>query len=300
MRKTKVVIIGAGPAGIAASIQLKRCCIEFILLEKDSAGGLLVNANRVENYPGFPEGISGAELAGLMRKQLEENKIKIEQEEVTDVDYDGSSFHILTDKGEIFSKLLVIATGTMPAEYFISERLVNVDKNVFYDIKSLLKVKNKRIAVVGAGDSAFDYAVNLAQKNVVTVLNRSNKIKCNPSLWSKAAGNANITYLPDTEIISIDTHNEGLIVDHINNNNFKIKELFVDYLIAAIGRKPNLSFINESFKEKMESLQNQNLLFMIGDVKNNIFRQTAISAGDGVKAAMQIHNKFNPLRYFTV
>ena len=111
MMTEDVIVIGAGPAGIAAAIQLRRFGLDPLLLERDRLGGLLVNANLVENYPGFPEGIRGAELVKLFEAQLRRVGVSISVEEATALDY-SDGFLIQTPRRRLTARIVVIASGT--------------------------------------------------------------------------------------------------------------------------------------------------------------------------------------------
>jgi thioredoxin reductase (NADPH) len=277
-----VIIIGAGPAGISAAIQLKRYGIDFLLLEKDSVGGLLKNASLVENYPGFPKGITGLKLINLFKKHLSELGIGIKKENVIDIDYAKKIFSIQTEKNNYRSKNLIIATGTKPKMLDIKN---SSSVKIYYDVYELFNVKKKEIAIIGGGDAAFDYAVSLSSKNNnISILHRSSKPVCIPALLKKVLLKKNISYFCNLNVQSVYKEKNKIIVVCNNEKIFK-----VDYLIAAIGREPQFGFIK---KEKMKTLKDKSL-FCIGDVKNKIFRQATISIGDGIHAAMEISQKHN-------
>lgn len=280
-KKHTVAIIGAGPAGISCAIQLKRYKIDYIIFEKDSPGGLLLNANLVENYPGFPEGIPGNKLVSLFCKQLKYHRIKPVRENVVFVDY-KNGFRIKTDKGTYQSDILVIASGTKPKTLSIDVSK-DIKPKIHYDIITLKKTKEKRIGIIGAGDAAFDYALNISRKNKVMILNRSKVHRCLPSLFERCMKNKNIKYIVDFVLSKIEFKNKNLILYSRNK-----KTISVDLLLIAIGRKPNIDFLKDMDKRQIQRLENIKKLYMIGDVKNMIFRQTAIAMGDGIKAAMEI------------
>lgn len=289
MATNNIVIIGAGPAGISAAIQLRRYDIEVTVLEKNAIGGLLRNANLVENYPGFPKGISGRRLVELFRKQLEREGINIYFEEVVDVDYKNKLFVVNTDKRTITRSKLVIATGTKPIVLSDIDISADARKRIFYEIDHLIGITGNNITIIGSGDVAFDYALNLSKKNRVLILNRGHSVKCLPLLWRRASKSKRISYLEDTYIKKIRYDNHGLLLSCYSRGD--MIDIYTSYLIVAIGRKPYLDFISDNLKNKIEELQETKQLYLIGDVKNNIYRQTAIAVGDGIKAAMEIHRE---------
>ncbi len=290
MKSKDVVIIGAGPAGISAAVQLKRYDIEAVLLEKDEAGGLLREANIVENYPGFPEGISGMHLADLFTQQLDKSGIEINFEKVLKLDYKKELFLIKTDNRIYSSRIVIIASGTMPRAACI-EIPAGLNNHVFFGIRQLYQVKNKKIAIIGAGDIAFDYALNLSKNNEVFILNRGNLIKCLPLLYRRVKETENISYLENVTVKNIKSHSDGLI---LNLNNSKIKneyDIFASCILYAIGRVPCDNFISENVNNNIDKLEDMKILHMIGDFKKGYYRQTAIAAGDGIKCAMKISEK---------
>ncbi|EKE04232.1 MAG: FAD-dependent pyridine nucleotide-disulfide oxidoreductase [uncultured bacterium] len=296
MKVNDVIIIGAGPAGIAAAIQLKRYNITPLIIEKNEVGGLLRNANLVENYPGFPSGISGSDLIGLFHKQLDNNGLRVQYNEVLNVNYDNDLFSITTNKEDFFSKTLIIASGTIPRKLSIPDIPEELDNKIFYDVYKIKDENGKKIAIVGAGDAAFDYAVNLSgNNNEILILNRGNKTKCLPLLWDRYNNSSNIAYFENTIIKMIEKSSNNIKLTLYNADVQAENEIDIDYLLIAIGREPNLGFINDKFNEKIEELKNKDLLFVIGDVKNNIYRQTTICVGDGVKSAMQIYQKLSEI-----
>ncbi len=290
MKFEKVVIIGAGPAGIATAIQLKRYGIDPIIFEKNKIGGLLRNANLVENYPGFPNGISGLELVELFKKHLKKNPIKIIFEEVIKLDFKEKLYLMETSKRTFYSKIVVVATGTKPKKFTDFDVSKRFKDKIFYEIYPILGVKGKRIVVVGAGDSAFDYALNLEKNNEVVILNRGKAAKCLPLLLERAKKSFRITYLRNTKISNIIENSKDELLLELTSPE-GISKLYTHYVIFALGREPQLDFLSEKLKKIVKKLENKEFLYFIGDVKNGTFRQTAIAIGDGIMAAMKINKK---------
>jgi thioredoxin reductase len=282
------VIIGGGPAGMTAAIQLKRYGLDPLVFESRQLGGLLWNANLVENYPGFPGGISGPELVRKITRQFTDLDILWKRQQIHQVDHDGSIFIAESDQEAFTSKVLVLATGTEPSHF--PEGLIpeNAAGHVFYEVHDLVETENSRIAIVGAGDAAFDYALNLANRdNQVIILNRGTEIKALPLLIKRVQDNHKITYKENTSLTGIALQGGNLhlsAVDGTGKTSYK-----VGALLGAIGRSPTGPVRTERLAANETYLQSSGALHFIGDLHNGIYRQTAISVGDGLKAAMKIY-----------
>jgi thioredoxin reductase (NADPH) len=292
MQPEPVMIIGAGPAGLAAAIQLKRYGINPLLLEGAGVGGLLRNANLVENYPGFPKGITGTRLVNLFIHQAQNLDIEVIHEKVLNLDYEDDLFHARTAQSTYRSHKVVIATGTKPCvlkSIAIPEELTY---RVFYEVCDLLHLKNKRMAIIGSGDAAFDYALNLSRNNRVIILSRGESPKCLPLLWERAQTVTAITYKNSTEVSKLTKDAMGgMLVDC--QSGAGALQFHADYLVGAIGREPCVDFLPEALLQQVKSLEQQGILYMIGDIKNGLFRQTSIAVGEGVLAAMKICRKLS-------
>jgi thioredoxin reductase (NADPH) len=239
MPTRQAAIIGAGPAGLAAAIQLKRSGIEAWLFEGGRMGGLLWNANLVENYPGFAGGIPGPELAGRFIEQAKHLKIEVIQD------------------------------------------------RIFYEVFPLLDRKGCQIAIIGAGDAAFDYALNLAGENEVIILSRGEAASCLPLLRERAAACPGILYHPSTRISRLEPSETGKVrVTGVQaHQEFDIQ---VDMVLCATGREAQLDFMPAMAQGEVERLEKDGCLTFIGDVKNGLYRQAAIAVGDGIYAGMKI------------
>ena len=285
MKPDEVVIIGAGPAGITAAIQLKRYGIPFTLLEKERVGGLLWNANLVENYPGFPAGVSGPKLVGLIEKQMERLSVDVMFDTVSKLCYKRTGYHVETTQGEYHPRFVIVASGTKPNPFPIpiSDAAQGL---VFSDVYHLLDETNKHIAIIGAGDAAFDYALNLTKnRNSVTILNRGRDVKCLRLLWERALAEPSIAYRAETPVSNVEFDETA---GRLRVQTEAGEVLIADYLLFAIGRVPQVSFVPDEIVTT--HLQN---VFFVGDVKNGLYRQAAIAAGDGLRAAMEIYQNLN-------
>jgi len=277
-----VAIIGAGPAGLSAAIQLRRYKIDFFLFERKRLGGLLNNANLVENYLGFPKGIIGEKLCRLMAKHLRTLSIKPIQEEVINVQFLGNKY-ILNAGVDYSANYCILATGTKPVvPDFITPEVLKTGK-VFFEIADCRFIKDSDVVIIGGGDAAFDYALNLRKNgNEITVISRSGFSKALPLLFDRAK-KTGIKTLSDAVCKEIIFENNELNVI-CQNNSFK-----ADFVLCATGRAPELGCMNPNdYSSKIGRT-----LFPVGDVKNWHYRQVAIAAGDGLRAAMEIHNLIN-------
>lgn len=283
-----VAIIGCGPAGLSAAIQLKRYGVSFILLERAEAGGLLRNANLVENYPGFPDGIRGSELVARFLDQMERLSIRAIQAEVIDLSYEDGIFQLVTSGGNLQAHCVVIASGTKPRIFSDISIPPHLQPRVYYEVHPLATSAGQRIAIVGAGDAAFDYALNLARQNDIFILNRSDQPSCLPLLWQRASVISGITYYENTHITKIESHPSGGMSLQCASPRGEL-HIQANYLVGALGRSPQLDFLQPPFMEAAGALEKQGVLYWIGDVKNGIFRQTSIAVGDGILAAMKIY-----------
>jgi len=286
-------IIGAGPGGITAAIQLKRCGIDFVLLEMNEVGGLLRNANLVENYPGFPEGISGRDLTELFKGQLLRLGVDILKETVINADHDGVIFEIATASSRIVrSKNLIIASGTQPRK--IERGLIPemIGDRLFYEVVHLDGTKGKKIVVIGAGDAAFDYGLNLARKNRVVILNRGTGSKCLPLLAERVSRNNNIEYLTSTTVVQVRREAEGLSLRVRTIPGEKDTVIRADFLLAAIGRVPITDFFSPAIRESFDGKIKISGLYFAGDVIRGLSRQATVSIGDGMRSAMDIYLRY--------
>jgi thioredoxin reductase (NADPH) len=289
-RRADVAVVGCGPAGIAASIQLRRSGAQHMVFEKERIGGLLPNANLVENYPGFPDGISGVELALLMGKHLEAHSVEVIPLEVARLGSEEAGFALRTSEGDFHSRIAIVATGTRPkpAEGLTIDRAAV--PRVFYEILPIMDVRDKHVAIVGAGDAAFDYAMNLGRHNRVTILNRTDRTRCLGILGERARALASIEYVENTAVSAVTAAPPGQVSLQCRSSGGGVT-LVADYLVFATGREPELGLLSGWPASETDRLRKEGLLHLVGDVTRGRKRQTAIAVGDGVGAALSVCEK---------
>jgi thioredoxin reductase len=262
-----------------------------VILEKGEIGGLLKNANLVENYPGFPDGISGPSLIELFEKQLAKAGATVSSETVLELEYKGNLFSAKTNRRELKSWIVVIATGTEPKRAPEIRIAKGIEDRIFYEVYPMLGIKNQKIAIIGAGDAAFDYALGLSKENEVVILNRGEQDRCIPVLRERCTKSDSISYLTNLCVREVAGEGNGLVLSCLNGDSQRENQIRADYVVIAVGREPCLDFLGDEVERSFEYLIKTNRLYVIGDVKNRAFRQTAICVGDGVMAAMQICRK---------
>jgi thioredoxin reductase (NADPH) len=204
------------------------------------------------------------------------------------LNYGEGKFRLTTEQGEYEAAIAVVASGTRPRCFNHLVLSETVQAYVHYEVAPLLHLQGNQIVIVGGGDAAFDYALNLGKKNQITILNRSESIKCLTLLWERVQAVKGICYCANTEVVSVSEGElGGIVIEHSSPDGLKL--LQADYLIGALGREACRDFITPTLAEQAEDLQKQGMLYFIGDVKNERYRQTAIATGDGILAAMKIY-----------
>ncbi len=262
----RIGIVGAGPAGVSAALLLSRYEFNITVFEKESIGGLITNAWRIENFPVFYP-ITGEKMAEILRDRLTSSPVKVLFLEVTEV----LGTTVKTSEGIYDFNKLIIASGTVPVRLPEFE----VDKNVVYEYRFIPK-GIRSLAVYGAGDVAFDSALKAKENGVsiVQIFNRGKTIKAAPKLVDYAS-RSGIIYHGEEPILGVEP---GLRI-------FTSKSYYqVDALLICIGRKPNLSFVKKGSEDQL----------IVGDARGT-FRQMSIAIGNAVETAMKIVSEVHRL-----
>lgn len=284
--KHDVVVIGAGPAGIAAAIQLKRFGLSPVVVERNRIGGLLHCANLVENYPGFPGGISGPDLAALFERQLRSEQIEVVFDEVLAVSLINSICEVQTRGGRYLRGFAIAATGTEPVKHPDLTIPATVAARVGYEVSAVADVRDRHIAIVGGGDAAFDYAARLGKKNRVTIFMRGALSSALPLLQDRVRQTPSIVLQSNTEVMAVESGEESTLELTVTTSG-QAQQLEFDYLLFAVGRRPCVGFLKNIQPDDLLEVQDQSL-YLVGDVVNGHYRQTAIAVGDGLRVAMRI------------
>jgi len=290
MKKADVTIIGAGPAGVTAAIQLKRSGIHPVIVEKQKVGGLVNNAHWIENYPGFPDGIAGGQLASLLAMHLDAAGLDVLFEEVIRLDRNGRHFLVETAARRWISGIVIMSSGTKPRP--LPELVITreAEHYIFYEIVPIRDCVGRKIAIVGGGDAAFDYALSLATNNDVVILNRSKEARCLPLLRKRADESRRITVLDRATIQAImNVTPDGLYLACLLHE--KQVSCHVNHLVIAVGREPQRDYLSDAVISESDKLKMGGMLYEIGDICNGAFRQASIAVGDGMRTAMSIRER---------
>lgn len=297
-----VVMIGAGPTSLAAAVYTAREDIETVLFEKGIIGGLAAITDKVDNYPGFEEGIEGMQLADKLHKQAERFGAKVELGEVQSVKKDGELFKLQTTSGEITAKTVLIGTGSewkklgIPGELEFYGRGVHncaTCDGAFY--------RDKKLVVVGGGNSSAQEALFLTKfASHIDILIRGDKWKASDVLVHEIEKNDKITVHFNTttdEIIGGEVDGMEKVVKVIGGREGKKIEFDTDGVFVFIGLKPVTHFLEDSGVEFDEygfvktdgKLQTAVPgLFCAGDVRSGATMQIASAVGEGATAALSI------------
>lgn len=300
MQETEnIVIIGSGPAAYCAAIYAARGALNPVMIEGDQPGGQLTTTLKIENYPGFPEGIDGNELMLQMRHQAEHFKARLRSNSVTAVDFKQRPFLIvLDDDTKIRSKCVIIATGASP----ILLGLESEQKLFGRGVSSCATCdgalyRNLPVAIVGGGDTAMEDASFLSRfASKVTIIHRRDEFRASRFMAEKVKQDPKITIMWNNVVTEIlDTSkNEVTGLRLKNTKTAEIAELPVAGVFMAIGHKPNTAIFSGqlALDEKGYIITDHTKtaipgVFAAGDVQDHEFRQAITAAGSGCMAALQ-------------
>ena len=294
--KYDVVIIGGGPAGLTAGLYASRAKLNSLLIERGLVGGQIANAERVENYPGFPEGISGSELGQLMHQQATKYGLKTLLAEVTGIELQGGQKVIRTTEGDFIAKVVIIASGSERQKLGVPGEEKFTGKGVSYCATcDAAFFREQPVAVAGGGNAAITEALHLAKfASKVTVIHRRNQLRASLILQEKAFSQPKIAFLWNSIVEKIEG---GDLVKRIRLRQVKSGEesaLEVAGIFISIGLKPNTNYLKGILPlditghiitdEKMETKIPG--IFAAGDIRHNSARQVITAAGDGATAAI--------------
>ena len=293
-----VVIIGSGPAGLTASIYLSRAMIQPIVFMGHNPGGQLITSPLVENYPGA-KSISGCDLMFNMINQVQDNNVELAYESVTSIEINSDrTFNVNYNNDCIITKSILIATGAQHNKLNVPGEDNFAGKGVSWCATCDGPLyKNRRVAVVGGGNTAIIEALFLSNiASEVLLIHRRDKLRADGSDVEKLNNQSNIKYVWNSTVSSINGNNNVnsiTISNVIDNSNTDIS---VDAVFIAIGTKPSSSFVKDIIDtdESGYIITNNNTetscsgIFAAGDVVSGSLKQAIYAAGQGALAAINI------------
>ena len=288
-------IIGGGPAGLAAGLYAARARLKVVLLEKAAPGGQVLITDWIENYPGFPEGLSGFDLVQKLTEQVRKVDLKIITDEVRFVDFSNRIKKIQLSDRSISTHTIIIATGAVPKRLGVPGEEKFLGRGVsFCGTCDGPFYKEQVVAAVGGGDTAVKESVFLTKfAKKVYQIHRRDQLRAEAILQERAFANDKIEFVWDSVVIQISgsTGVEKITVKNVKTN--KNKELAVDGCFIWVGIHPKTEFLEN--KVKLDSsgfvIVDTNMktsvpgVFAAGDVRNTPLRQVVTAVGDAAIAA---------------
>ena len=297
MEAADLIIIGSGPAALTAAIYAGRANLTPLVITGRDLGGSMALTERVENYPGFPEGIGGFELAQLMRKQAELFGARVVMDEVVQVDLGAAPFEVKTHATAYGAKAVIIASGRSPRRLGIPGEAEFAGRGVsscatcdgyFY--------KDQRVVVAGGGDAAVKEALFLTKfAREVVVVHRRASLRAEKVVEEMARANDKIRFVWDTVVTEIMGENgvEGVRLENVKTGEGSTLE--AQGVFVFVGNTPNTELfqgqleLDEAGYVVTDERQKTSVegVFAAGDVQEGIAWQVATAVGSGARAAMQ-------------
>ncbi len=304
IEKVECLIIGSGPAGYTAAIYAARADLKPVMYQGMQPGGQLTTTTEVENFPGYPAGITGTEMMEDLKSQAERFGTDVRWGVVTSVDTSSRPFKVTADDGaELLAETLIISTGAT-AKYL---GLESEEKFKGGGVSACATCdgffyKGKNVAVVGGGDTAAEEATYLAKLcNKVYMIVRRDELRASKAMQNRVFNTPNIEVLWNHETLELQGEESGFMktlktARLINNKTNEEKVIDIDGFFLAIGHKPNSELFEGVLdmdevgyiKTKPDSTAtNIPGIYACGDVQDNVFRQAVTAAGTGCMAALE-------------
>ncbi len=299
MKKTRVVVIGSGPAGFAAALYTARAELNPVMIAGDKLGGQLGLTHEIENYPGFPEPLSGPDLVNRFLEQVQRFGTEVVFEMVTEVDFEhGSPFTVKTTGDTYLADAVIVTIGANPRELKVPGEKAYTGRGVSYcGTCDGFFFKGKNITVVGGGDSAIEEAIFLTRfANTVNIIHRRDSLRAGVVLQKRAFENPKISFTWNSVVEEIlgrpDGSVTGLRLKHMETG--EVVEKPTEGVFIFIGHEPNSPVFgkqlatddagyvltDQRYRTSVEGV------FAAGEIQDQVWRQVATSVGQGTSAAM--------------
>ena len=294
------VIIGSGPAGLTAAIYLSRAGLKNVIISGAMPGGQLTSTTDIENFPGFPKGISGFQLMEDMALQAANFGTETLKTTVTSIDFDSRPFKIhLKNNSILETRSIILSTGSTAKYLGIENEIESIGNGVsacatcdgfFY--------RGKEVLVIGGGDTAMEEATFLTKlASKVTLVHRRNELRASAIMQERARKNEKIEWKLNYTPLKVITNELGKVsgIELRNNETNETEIINTDGIFVAIGHKPNTDFLNGKIEldssgyiitEGKSSKTNIPGVFAAGDVQDSKYQQAITAAGSGAIAAL--------------
>jgi len=268
------IVVGGGPAGCAAAIHLKRSGFDVLVIEKEEIGGSLIDANIIENIPGFSDGIKGCILAKKFEEHLLQIGVKVIFDEVLKIKIGEENFNLICKEKSYKSRSLIVAIG-----------LVNVgrkSKNIYTRARDLNDYDKKVIAILGLGDAAFDAALRFSSASKIYLIGR--KIKAIEDIVKKVKKMKNVEIFECNNAKIIEKNNNKILIKILPND----KIIEADKILICHGKRRDRSIFPENIRVRRNSTEVYPGLFIAGDFAMPEIRYIPIALATGIMAAQGV------------
>ena len=301
------VIIGSGPAGLTAAIYLSRAGLKNVIISGAMPGGQLTSTTDIENFPGFPKGISGFQLMEDMALQAANFGTETLNTTVTSIDFDSRPFKIhLKNNSILETRSIILSTGSTAKYLGIENEIESIGNGVsacatcdgfFY--------RGKEVLVIGGGDTAMEEATFLTKlASKVTLVHRRNELRASAIMQERARKNDKIEWKLNYTPLKVITNELGKVsgIELRNNETNETEVINTDGIFVAIGHKPNTDFLNGKIEldssgyiitKGKSSKTNIPGVFAAGDIQDNKYQQAITAAGSGAIAALDAKEYLN-------
>jgi thioredoxin reductase (NADPH) len=292
----KVLILGSGPAGLSAALYAARAELAPVVLSGIQLGGQAALTYTVENYPGFPEGVGGAQLGELFQKQAERFGAKVEFDTANHADFSVRPFRVATDNAQYSAQAVIIATGASPNQLGVPGENELTGRGVSYCATcDGWFFKEKKVLIVGGGDSALEEGLFITRyASAVTIVHRRDELRASPLLQKRAAQHPKVRFIWNsvvTQVVGGDKV-ESVRLKDVTSGAESVLE--TDGVFIFIGHTPNTQLFRGQLdmdprgylKADSQMATSVRGVFAAGEVADPHFRQVVTSAGMGAAAAI--------------
>jgi len=302
-----VIIIGSGPAGLTAALYMAREDFTPLVITGTSSGGQLLMTSSIENFPAFPNGINGADLVDLMKKQAERFGSRFVERDVTSVDFNTDPLRVMVDSDEYLAKSVIVASGA-------SSKWLNIPserKFIGRGVSSCATCdapffKNKNVLVVGGGDTAMEDSIFLAKfAKSVTIVHRKSRFRASKIMQERVMSEPKISIIWNSIVEEILGNSKVTGVKLLDSETGVTAVKEVEGIFLAIGNIPNTKYLVGSLAldtqgyvlTKNEVKTDIEGVFVAGDVGDRRYRQAVTAAASGAKAALEDREYLQSLKF---